>query len=87
MLEPKTHDYTRKARRWGHDFANFRHTGGDTYLVVGWGHGLCAGDRMLLTLTGDDDVTRDVPLLICEVEYLRDPRDMWRAKLRYEGTP
>jgi len=68
----KTHDYTTPA--WGHDYVIWDIIdGGNTLKMSGWGFGLRKGHFLLLR--NGNDSTR---YQIAEIEYLDDPRDMWR---------
>jgi hypothetical protein len=75
--ETRTHDYTR--RTWGHDyFINHVEDGGVTLKAGGWGHGIDAGDY--LVLPNKRETTR---YRVVSIRYERDPADMWFAELRF----
>ena len=79
---PTVHDYSN--RYWGHDFV-FMGADADKKIIslTGWGSGLRNGDYFKYE-TYDH---RIVTYRIKEVDYYRDPRDMWKAQLvKVEGN-
>lgn len=73
-----THDYTQ--RGWGHDFAVLAvMDGGQTLRASGWGRGLEVGHFLILANKGSTTRYR-----ITEIEYRRDPDDMWAATLAFD---
>ena len=75
--QPQEHDYTR--RMWGHDFfVNDVIDGGQTIKAGGWGHGIEAGDYLILP--NRDGTTR---YQVESIRYCGDPSDMWFATLRF----
>lgn len=81
MREPKTHDYRNAARAWDHDIT-YRPAPGDQMDASGWGHGIAAGDYLLLS-NGDSDTRYCVDF----ITYHRDPPDMWKAVLSFAPRP
>lgn len=69
FTEQKTHDYT--VRRWGHDYGITSVNGG-TIGIYGWGHGISAGDYILLP--NKEGTTR---YRFDRVTYFANPPDMW----------
>jgi len=76
MSDPRTHDYTH--RGWGHDYIFLPHRGGLEARITGWGHGIRAGDYLLLQ--NGDGSSRYV---IRSIQYERDPPDMWSASAEF----
>lgn len=72
----KTHDYTQ--RYWGHDYAITGIHANNVIGLMGWGHGLFKGD--FIRLQNGESETR---YRLTEIDYLGDPRDMWRAKAKW----
>ena len=67
------HDYTQ--RGWGHDFMIMRHNEDWTEIkLAGWGSGLKQGDLLLLPAP---DGKPALHWEITNVEYTKDPLDMW----------
>jgi hypothetical protein len=72
-----THDYT--VRTWGHDYTIMKVIDGGQQLCLGaWGHGVSAGDYLILA--NGDSSTRYV---VEEIEYCADPHDQWFATVRF----
>lgn len=90
----RTIDYSRPF--WGHSAYCMRTwTRGRDQLSTWMGHGPGALARLAREAPGPDD--RQIQpgdrlqiktglFLVEEIEYLRDPPDMWRATLRFERT-
>lgn len=76
-----THDYRNHKRRLGHDLA-YNVLPDDCLAATGWGHGLKAGDYILLS--NEDSDTR---YSIVKIKYYSDPTDMWQAKLQFAPRP
>lgn len=76
---PAVHDYTQ--RYWGHDYTWDPDPGseGVTGSAMGWGHDIQDGDVLLLKGPSGGPS----PYLVESIEYFPDPRDMWKARLRY----
>jgi len=75
------HDYRHTRRGWGHDFTFTPRNGGQEASMVGWGHGLCVGDLLLMT---NPKSSNGLSLYrIEEVSYFPDPEDMWSASVRW----
>jgi hypothetical protein len=83
--EVKEHDYTTKRRGWGHDrvLRPVPGTNGHQANCTGWGYGMEAGDVIMFT-NDEGGVAR---YRIEQIEYYRDPRDMWRARLQWYPMP
>lgn len=72
-VRPQTHDYTR--RTWGHDYSTTQVIDGGMRLrLAGWGHGIEAGDYLILP-NGSDTTRYQVE----KIDYRMDPPDMWFA--------
>ena len=73
----ETHDYTK--RHWGHDYVITRvEKRGQTIHMMGWGHGINAGDFILIeSKSSDPGANPDTRYQVAEVDYKSDPRDMW----------
>lgn len=77
--QPYTHDYTDKARTFGHDYAITRiFNGGMRINLYGWGYGLHLGDYMILS-NGVETTRYEITF----VGYYSDPKDMWKAELEF----
>ncbi|GJE47364.1 hypothetical protein GOFOIKOB_0386 [Methylobacterium tardum] len=75
--EPETHDYSRP--RWGHACNTLRVIEEGQHLrVSGFGHGVSAGDYLILP--NDGETTR---YRVDTIRYQDDPRDMWFADLTF----
>lgn len=78
--QPVTHDYSGTARRWGHDVSITKVIdGGQQLRAAGWGHGIEAGDFLILD-QGKSNTTR---YRVKDIEYQLDPADMWFATLDF----
>lgn len=73
---PQTHDYTNPG--WGHDYIFEPVEEGLKGNMMGWGHGLKNGDYLLLK-NGNSSTRYKIE----SVEYLGNPPDMWKAKVRF----
>lgn len=73
----KEHDYTRGT--WGHDCTFTPADHGQRGRMSGWGHGISAGDYIVLVHPAGG-TTRYV---VDTVEYYRNPPDMWRASVTF----
>jgi hypothetical protein len=72
-----THDYTKPC--WGHNVSIMKAIdGGQQLRVCGWGHGVTAGDYVLLP--NGDYTTR---YRVYAIEYMVDPHDQWFAALTF----
>ena len=80
-MEPKTHDYRRGNRGWGHDYTVSKVIdGGQKLDAMGWGTGLQKGDYLLMQSNSESGETR---YQITDISYFRDPEDMWSATLEF----
>jgi hypothetical protein len=76
-IVPKTHDFTKQG--WGYATSGWNtKDGGLTVSCCGWGRGISRGDYILLK-----NGSADTRYLFEEIEYYRDPSDMWHAKLKF----
>ena len=81
MSDPTTHDYRRPKRGWGHDYTVSRvHDNGMILDMLGWGYGIRQGDFLLLESKSESGETR---YRVKEVQYLRDPSDMWNITAEF----
>lgn len=77
----ETHDYT--IRGWGWDYyIREVHNGGLRIEAGGWGDGLHKGDYLLLQ-NKDSQSKPTTRYRIVDIEYYRDPSDMWSAVLEF----
>ena len=77
------HDYRRHT--WGHS-CSFKPEEGRKASAVGWGPrggGKIRKDDVLVL----DNGAAGARYRVMEIEYYRDPRDMWRATLRWYPHP
>lgn len=80
MTEPTTHDYRQSTKRWGHDLGVLNLLPDNVIETYGWGRGIKEGDYVLLT---NSPLGTDTRYQVKEIEYKRDPADMWFAKLAF----
>lgn len=78
-----THNYNRRC--WGHDYAiTSVRKGGLEISVVGWGHGISAGDFMLLEgQSTEPGANPDTRYRVKKVQYYEDPADMWSMEATF----
>ena len=83
--EVKEHNYTDKHRSWGHDrvFRPVPGTNGHQADCTGWGKGIEAGDVMMFS----NDHGGIARYRVEQIDYCRDPKDMWRARLSWHPAP
>lgn len=85
-LDPIDHDFGPGLRRWGHNYSIItRRRDGKELSVCGWWEGIKKGDTIALENRDNDD-GRSV-YRVREIEYYRDPRDMWHATLVHDPRP
>lgn len=76
-VRQQTHDYTR--RTWGHDCTTLKVIdGGQRLRLSGWGHGIKAGDYLILP--NGNGTTR---YRVDSIDYQMDARDMWFAEATF----
>ena len=74
--KPATHDYT--VRCWGHDYTFDPRVGGLKARMMGWGHGIEAGDYLII-VNGNGSTRYQVD----SIKYFDNPRDMWSAEVSF----
>jgi len=74
-----THDYTSKMRGWGHDIMYTVVDEGRQLQAMGWGYNIKRGDYILLS--NEQRYTR---YRVGDINYFRDPSDMWQATLIFD---
>lgn len=82
---PNYHIFTEKKRGWGHDYC-IRDVleAGAILKAMGWKRGIRAGDFMIFTHSRPaKDGSKTVRYQVTEIQYYRDPPDMWSAKLEF----
>ena len=77
MKEPKTHDYSH--RYWGHDYTFDPIENGMRASMSGWGHGIEAGDYLII----QDGADRTTRYKVDNIRYCNDPADMWHVKASF----
>ncbi|MCI3277585.1 hypothetical protein [Streptomyces cylindrosporus] len=76
VREPRAFDYTSERCGWGHNIV-IHHVAEDGQVrVSGWGDGIEEGDHLLIDYGGQRQ-----RFTVAEIEYHRDPPDMWAATL------
>jgi len=70
-------DYTIPQRGWGYDFSVIS-INGDLITALGWGLGVEENDLILLGTKKGDKLYK-----VLSVEYMDDPRDMWKIRARW----
>jgi hypothetical protein len=84
-VEPKTHDYRRKKRGWGHDCTFAPVDDGMRGRMMGWGAGIAEGDFLLLSNPEWD--SGETRYRVTKIKYHQDPPDMWSADVEYAPRP
>lgn len=79
----RVHNYDSNHRYWGHDYtmSPYAATPGQV-TATGWGYGIEKGDYLLL---GRPETPWKFK--VAEIEYGRDPRDLWHATLTVAHRP
>lgn len=80
VKEVTVHDYTSHHYGWAYNFIS---GGKDWFEAVGWGEGLKVGDQIVTLLRK----TVRIRYWVREIEYQRDPSDMWKARFERVDEP
>lgn len=81
-VSTKTHDYRTHVRGWGHDLVFTPRDGGLKAKIMGWGQGIQKGDAILMS--NPDAPSGEAVYRVLQVEYYRDPPDMWTLEAVFE---
>jgi hypothetical protein len=90
--DPRTHDYRRDKRMWGHDY-EITKVDGTTLRATGFGPmlgpNIKRGDYLRFSRDGGGivDVAGETRYRVATIEYKSNPTDMWSAELWWAGRP
>lgn len=85
-MKPKTHNYT--DRFFGHDYVITEVCdNGQKLNMMGWGHGISAGDYILLVRDEKNGTRADTRYKVETITYMADPKDMWTMVAAFAPRP